>query len=235
MTKKRFRFTDEHIAFIREHKDLAPKDLIQAFYQQFGLLKNRQVFRKLKKRLGIISTVQHCNRYTKEELAFIKENCTLPQAELTKLFNQKFNRNQTAQVIRVLCAKRGWLTGRNGRFKKGEHLKPIGYERFCPMAKAVLIKTGVKRYERKSRVIWEQAFGKIPQGFVLWFKDGNIQNCELSNLELISRNEMLWRHKLNYHELDSSVKQTFNVFIQLREKLIKLKKQQQQKDRIAKG
>ncbi len=31
MTKKRFRFTDEHIAFIREHKDLAPKDLIQYF------------------------------------------------------------------------------------------------------------------------------------------------------------------------------------------------------------
>ncbi|SUU98724.1 Uncharacterised protein [Avibacterium paragallinarum] len=22
---------------------------------------------------------------------------------------------------------------------------------------------------------------QIPQGFVLWFKDGNIQNCELSN------------------------------------------------------
>ena len=46
---ERFKFTDEHIAFIRLHWDKKPSDLIKLFQQQFDLLINRNVFYKLKR------------------------------------------------------------------------------------------------------------------------------------------------------------------------------------------
>ena len=39
------------------------------------------------------------------------------------------------------------------------------------------------------RYLWEQAYGEIPSGQIVVFKDGDSLNCELSNLELISRKE----------------------------------------------
>ena len=41
----------------------------------------------------------------------------------------------------------------------------------------------------KHRYVWEQAHGKIPDGYLVAFRDGNRQNCDLSNLYLISRQE----------------------------------------------
>lgn len=39
------------------------------------------------------------------------------------------------------------------------------------------------------RDVWEKANGKIPAGYCIWFKDGNSLNCEIENLELITRKE----------------------------------------------
>ena len=44
-------------------------------------------------------------------------------------FNKPFN----PHALKVLRVKRQWLTGRSGRFEKGENLKPIGFERYCKM------------------------------------------------------------------------------------------------------
>ena len=44
---------------------------------------------------------------------------------------------------------------------------------------------------RLARYNYEQAFGKIPKGYVIWHKDGNKFNDELSNLEAITRSELL--------------------------------------------
>lgn len=39
----------------------------------------------------------------------------------------------------------------------------------------------------KHRYVWEQANGAVPDGHVVAFRDGNRQNCDLSNLYLLSR------------------------------------------------
>jgi hypothetical protein len=44
--------------------------------------------------------------------------------------------------------------------------------------------------------LWETQHGKLPEGHCLWFKDGNSLNCELSNLELISRVEAMQRNTI---------------------------------------
>lgn len=44
------------------------------------------------------------------------------------------------------------------------------------------------------RHLWEQQFGKIPPSSVVIFKDGDSANCELSNLQLITRAENVVRN-----------------------------------------
>ncbi|EGT79388.1 putative endonuclease-like protein [Haemophilus haemolyticus M21639] len=221
---ERFKFTDEHIAFIRLHWDKKPSDLIKLFQQQFDLLINRNVFYKLKKKHNIPS-LKHANRYSKEELAFIKANCTLNERILAQKMEVYFNKPFNPHALTVLRVKRQWLTGRSGRFEKGENLKPIGFERYCKNAKCWLIKASIKRYERKSHYLWRKAGRKIPRGHIIDYKDGNSRNCTLENLELISRVEMAWRKKLQYHQLNDEIKPTFSAFVKLKEGINQRKKE----------
>lgn len=221
---ERFKFTDEHIAFIRLHWDKKPSDLIKLFQQQFDLLINRNVFYKLKKKHNIPS-LKHANRYSKEELAFIKANCTLNERILAQKMEVYFNKPFNPHALKVLRVKRQWLTGRRGRFEKGENLKPIGFERYCENAKCWLIKASIKRYERKSHYLWRKAGRKIPRGHIIDYKDGNSRNCTLENLELISRVEMAWRKKLQYHQLNDEIKPTFSAFVKLKEGINQRKKE----------
>lgn len=65
---------------------------------------------------------------------------------------------------------------------------PLGSERQKEGVTYVKVEDGVgyRGWKRKHRVIWEEAHGEIPPGYLLFFKDGNPQNCVLDNLELVS-------------------------------------------------
>ena len=59
--------------------------------------------------------------YSKTELAWIKACADLPRAELHALFVQIFNRPEITETnLKSLCQRRGWGTGRTGRFAKGQ-------------------------------------------------------------------------------------------------------------------
>lgn len=53
---------------------------------------------------------------------------------------------------------------------------------------------------------WEQSQGEIPKGYCLWFKDGNSLNADISNLELITRQENLRRNRSNYLDLPEDIR-----------------------------
>jgi hypothetical protein len=53
----------------------------------------------------------------------------------------------------------------------------------------------VNKRERRPRVIYEMHYGKIPNGYVIFHKDQNKLNDDISNLEAISRKELLKRNK----------------------------------------
>lgn len=107
--------------------------------------------------------------YSAEELAFVKNNCNLHRSELTKQFNQAFNRQISKNNIAGLCKRKQWLTGRTGRFEKGQsswnkdhtgymgpnktsfkkgsipaNIKPIGHERICSKDGYILINVAEK-------------------------------------------------------------------------------------------
>ena len=53
----------------------------------------------------------------------------------------------------------------------------------------------------KQRLIWEQANGPLPPGYVVIFKDGNKRNFALDNLAAVTRYECM---EMNRHDLFSS-------------------------------
>jgi len=119
------------------------------------------------------------------------------------------------------------LTGENkNSFKKGnipKNRKPIGSERICSKDGFILIKvaetnphTGFPtRYKHKHRHIWEKANGDVPAGMVVAFKDGDKLNCDLDNLMLISRAELLTLNQYGYRDLPDELRPAVRTLTKL--------------------
>jgi hypothetical protein len=86
------------------------------------------------------------------------------------------------------------------RFKKGHiphNVKPNGYER-CTRNGYTEVRVSRGKYRFKHHLIYEKHYGKIPEGMLIRFKDGNTKNFAPSNLEAVSKLEHLQRNWLDY-------------------------------------
>ena len=72
------------------------------------------------------------------------------------------------------------------------------------------IKIKDSHWELLQRHVWAQANGEIPPGSVVIFLDGNYLNCELDNLQVISRKENMARNTIQRYpaELQEVMKLT---------------------------
>lgn len=110
------------------------------------------------------------------------------------------------------------------RFQKGHlphNTKPVGHERLCSKDGYVYIKAeGVRKMMLKHRFVWQQHNGAIPKGYNVQFKDGNRQNCDISNLYLISRQEQL--SNLNsIHRYSRELEQAIRKYSSLKKQIRK--------------
>lgn len=113
-------------------------------------------------------------------------------------------------------SKEGQANSRKTTFKKGNkswNCDPIGTEKWKHDHESkshsegflyVKVQDGTKQnnWKQKHRLIWEQAYGPIPKGHKVIFKDGNRHNIVLDNLALVSNSQMLImnRNDLIYEE-----------------------------------
>lgn len=113
---------------------------------------------------------------------------------------------------------KGLVKPNSGSFKKGQvpvNFKPLGYERICSKDGYILIKvaetnpwTGAPtRYRPKHIVVWEAANGPVPAGHIVCFVDGSDkENCDLDNLEMLSRREQVRLNQLGYSKVPVELK-----------------------------
>lgn len=125
--------------------------------------------------------------------------------------------------------KTGYMGANSGSFKKGNvshNTKPLGSTR-RDKDKAIQVKVyegnGNSNYVRLSHLVWEQHNGKIPKGMVVAFKDRNVDNTSIENLELVTRAEMMKRN--HFHRLPQSLKSIIFVIRKLNKKIRKYEKQ----------
>jgi hypothetical protein len=68
------------------------------------------------------------------------------------------------------------------------------------------IRLAKNKHQHLHRYLWEQAYGAVPDGHVITFKDGKQENCVLENLECITEAERLARTSV--HNLPEELKRT---------------------------
>lgn len=113
------------------------------------------------------------------------------------------NRNRLGQFLRGLNPwnknKKGIHLSPETEFKAGEehtgenHPSWKGGEQ-VPENDCTHIWTATNERKRKPRMIYEEAHGLIPKGYVIYHKDGDKRNDALDNLEAISRGELMQRN-----------------------------------------
>ena len=90
-------------------------------------------------------------------------------------------------------------------FKKGQmpvNFKPVGSERVDKNGYIMVKIKNPKTWKMKHVVVWERQHGKVPTGQTVVFADGNRQNCDISNLLLVSRAQLV---RMNQSGLFSDV------------------------------
>lgn len=100
--------------------------------------------------------------------------------------------------------------GKETQFKKGQLPYNTKYDG-CITVRSdgyKYIRLAMNKWVLYHRYVWEQAYGPIPPGMILVFKDRNPLNCDLGNLELITRSENLRRNS-NRKKAAESIRRTW--------------------------
>lgn len=157
--------------------------------------------------------------WTKAQINFLVKNYRkLGDRELAEVFNKRWkkdkgwshkhiekkrkymNLKRTAAEIKAIhkrnvtagrfamCPVKAWKT--RGVFPDGtiRYWKPAHTQRRYPVIKV----NG--RYINWARWAWEKHYGAVPKGMNVVFKDGNTENLQLSNLELLTDGQLARRN-----------------------------------------
>lgn len=102
---------------------------------------------------------------------------------------------------------KGWQAGGNSvktQFKPGDRPHswvPVGSERISNygILQRKISDTGYSPRDWKSvhSILWESHFGPVPQGHFVTFKNGNVKDIFIDNLEIISRAENMRRNNIH--------------------------------------
>lgn len=151
--------------------------------------------------------------------------------EMADLLNANFGTNYKDSQIRAYYKNHGLKSGLDGKFQKGNVPWSKGLKGICTGGRGTQFKPGgiphnvlpvgservnVDGYVEiktadpnvwglKHRVVYEQNIGKIPEGFVITFLDGDSQNIALDNLVLISMRESLRLTQLGLRTSDRNI------------------------------
>lgn len=160
----------------------------------------------MKESIKSLANNGNTNPFTKEEDDFIRANInSMTFEEMTDEMNRLFHNNRTWRSV--------YLRNYNYLKAKKKHGVPVGSEHFdgkrwWVKVKEDFVRTGDHSYrgcwEYKHKIVWEEANGKIPDGRVIIFLDGDESNCDLRNLYCTSKkiNAMMCRNKWHFESIE---------------------------------
>ena len=164
--------------------------------------------------------------YFKDHLEFLREQyATLSLAEITDAFNIHFGMNKTKSQIkstlerRKICAPKENGTHR-GLFKPGLpniNRNKVGHERKVSHGFTIVRTEDDDRM--KHRLVWEKHYGPVPEGYTVIFLDGDKDNFNIDNLELMSRSALLAANMMQYNQADESLKPSILTLAKLKAKI----------------
>ena len=182
----------------QHYSDSTIHELMQMLNKTSGAIYNQAYLHNLKKSA----------EYEEKRRLFDIENLRKNTTKRFKKGQTPWNKNVKAYMgANATSFKKGQLP-HNTRNEGETRLDKEGY---------VLVKIAHKKWIRKHRLIWEQAHGEIPKGYVIRIKDGNKENYSLDNMQLITQAENM---RLNaMQRFPTELKQAIRLLKKLKKKI----------------
>ena len=165
--------------------------------------------------------------HNKEQLEYFKK--IVPKHfwhEISDLFYEKYGIRYNKSEIENIKRTYG-LYSNISKCEKGKYSEHLRIRYIHDKIKYLEIKTE-KGWVLKSHYIWEKHNGKIPKNHCVVFKDGNMLNCDINNLELIDyTDKIIFNHYgLNLKSGEEILKTNLLIskIMQKRNKIIKEKR-----------
>ncbi|MGM0258239.1 HNH endonuclease signature motif containing protein [Enterococcus sp. AZ102] len=247
------RYSKEQIDFIRDFaKDHTLDEVTQAFNEKYQMNVTKRtmksVFGNYKIRIGIKDKSGIRSLFSKEQVAFIKENYVgISNLELTEKINAEFGTNFTLRQIKGFKGNRNLnsgltghfpkghvpiykgtkgmvnVGGNSGSFKKGQrslNVVPVGTKSFrSDNYWWVKVSDEPTKWRQVHRVKWEKEYGPLKSDEVLIFLDGDTNNLDLNNLKAIKRTEHVRMNQNNYRFSDPELTKTGLVLTRTKMKI----------------
>lgn len=197
------KYTDEQIQFIKDNVVNTEKDLTEMVNKKFGTNYSVSSISNLKTKLGIRSGLVG-GQFQKGQPAYNKgkkwDDFMSPEAQ---------------------------ANSRKTTFKKGNiphNHRPVGSERVNVDGFTEVKVAEPNKWKLKHRLVWEEAHGKIPEGYKVIFLDGNRQNIQLSNLEMVKAAEEFIMNQRSLFNKDANLTKSGVLVSKVQHKVFELKK-----------
>lgn len=205
---------------------------------------------KLRMYCGLGRAMAH--KYSETELNWVKWHASLERQDLADRFNERFGTKQTAGQLASLRKRKGWLTGRDGRFKPGQARVPgsgaktpnaTSFKKgnrpanHVPVGTEITDGDGYRRvkigepnvWEFVHRLTWEKHNGAIPVGMVIRFLDGDRQNAEdIDNLVMVTKAEHVHLSRRGFNAAPEEIKPALFSLSKLEVKLFEIQRNDEQ-------
>lgn len=186
-TIQKFRFTEEQLAYIREHYARTQnKVLADKFGCSIHMIENKSFELNLKKDKDFVRDMSRENmqRITNLGMVYRYQKGQSPANK-----GKKQKEYMSPEAIERTKAS---------RFQKGHLPKNTLHDHAITIRidskgnSYKWIRIGLAKWVPYHRYLWEQHNGPIPKGYNIQFRDGNTLNCEdINNLYMISRGEQM--------------------------------------------
>lgn len=146
-------------------------------------------------------------RKSKEWIARVaRENSGLTtEAAIAARFQPGHIPATKGRKMEEFCSPEALARSSATRFKTGHkprNWRPIGSERKTRDGyTAIKVAEGINQWKLKHKVVWEEHNGKVPRGYKISFRDNNPDNCDISNLYLVTCEDLMRKNTIhNYPE-----------------------------------
>lgn len=131
--------------------------------------------------------------YTQEQLAFMeKHGADMTTTELTNALNKAFSTGHTAGSVRTTLKNMGILKSKETRARNcAMNGEPIGSAKIISGYRYIKVRKSsggfYKDWEREICLVYKNAYGDIPEGYMVVTLNGDKLDARPKNLALISK------------------------------------------------
>lgn len=161
---------------------------------------------------------------TENQVAAFKKNHHYPSGLVTRFYKGQRSHNKGRKGEWQPGCEKTW-------FPKGH--RPSNYQEigtYSHTSDGYLIKKVSDegrqrdRWKMVHRMVWEEHYGPIPKGMIVTFLDGNRDNCDISNLILLTQNENKYMNQKNLRSQNPDITKIGAMMAKLDAKKRKIKK-----------